>query len=457
VLTLLAMGIAAAVFTSGLSLAQGTARLAFWEYRAYYGGEIMVFSPGFIGAAPVDPTSTNPISERILNDSGFNQLLRLYPGFRTAGYLAEDQWRYTPLGSDRVTALSHLPGVVDVFEHRVMPASVGLRNWILRRPPEEYLRYIVEGQSATLSMQGEIRGVVNSYTFEGPTPDVGSVVEVLVPRFLIDADGIPYADYSSPGQTYEVKVVGKVSWPTRQLAWSEGEGTVRSEQAYVHSPELYLTETSWQAIWAAQSAGAAYPVTSVSLRVTDMSNLNVITTGVQAQNPDMAVFSVPTVASHVERYGLLDRFYEAPSELWMPQDDIQPYAPREFGLTTAILLYLNAGMLLASQMLASVASRRKEIGILKAIGSRNREVVGMILIEAVFLAVVGASLGFALVRIAGIHQAVTNQMGLINILLGTIREMTIVVGVTAFFSLLFGVLPAWRVARMTVMDVFRNE
>ena len=457
VLTLVAMAMAAAVLTSGLSLSQGTARQAFREYRAYYGGEIMVFSPGFIGAAPVDRDSTSGIRERILNDSGFNQLLKLYPDFRRKGYLAEEDWTYSPLTAERQRSLTTHQGILEAHEHRVMPAYLGSHLYELKRPPADYHRFIVEGQAATISLQGEIRAVVNSHTFTGPRINVGDILQLRVPQFSIGTDGLPYADFSQDMGVYEARVVGLIAWPTRSLSWATEAGANMDEQAYVHSPEIYLTETSWHEIWQQQSGGAKYPVTSLSLRVADMSRLNVIQSQLQAANPDLAVFSVPTVAEHVSRYGLLDRFYFAPQELWMPLDNIQPYAPREFGLTTALLLYLNAGMLLASQMLAAVASRRREIGILKAIGGRNREVVGMIFLEAVFLASVGAAIGFALVRLAAVHQAITNNLGLIHILTSTLREMGIVVGFTVGISLLFGVLPAWRVSRLTVMDVFRNE
>ena len=158
-----------------------------------------------------------------------------------------------------------------------------------------------------------------------------------------------------------------------------------------------------------------------------------------------------------ERHNLLDRFYRAPRELWQNFGSVRPYAPREFGLISSILLYLNAGMLLASQMLANVAARRKEIGILKALGSKRAEVVTMVLTEAVVLAMIGAVFGFGLVRIAGVHQAITNGIGLLSILLTTLREFITVTALTTTVSLVFGAIPAWRVARLTVMEVFRNE
>ncbi|MDP3488407.1 MAG: ABC transporter permease [Bacillota bacterium] len=452
-LTLLAMGVAAAVLTAGLSLSQGIIRSAYLEYRNYYGGDIIVFSPGFIGAAPVNEASGQAIVRCVLHDSGFNPLLKLYPDFRVEGYLAEEAWQYQAL-SAAWESPNLQAGITEVAPYRVMPAAVRNTEVELKRSPVDIRPYITEGVEPTLSLTGEIKAVVNTYGL--PAVNVGDVLQVAVPTFKLNSNGVPYADYSQPSTVYDVRVVGKVAWPTRELTWGT-DGAVLSEQGYVHMPELYLTESSWQQIWQEQSGGAKYPLLSVALRVSDLSQLNVIATKLEKQFPELAIFTVPSVAQHVERYNLLDRFYTAPRELWNIVELARPYAPREFGLISSILLYLNAGMLLASQMLANVAARRKEIGILKALGSKRIEVVMMVLTEAVVLAMIGAVFGFALVRLASIHQAITNGVRLSSILFTTFREFLTVTALTTTVSLVFGAIPAWRVARLTVMEVFRNE
>ena len=447
------MGVAAAVLTSGLSLSQGIVRFAHFDYRNYYGGDIIVFSPGFVGAAPVNEESGQAIVRRVLNDSGFNPLLKLYPDFRVDGYLAEEAWQYQVLSSDW-----ELPdpqaGIAEVTPYRVMPAAIQSTAVELKRSPVDIRPYIIEGVEPTLSLTGEIKAVVNAYG--SPAVNVGDVLQVAVPTFELNLNGVPYVDYGQPSVLYNVRVVGKVAWPTRELTMGI-DGAILSEQGYVHMPELYLTESSWQEIWHEQSGGINYPLLSVSLRVTDLSQLNVIASKLEKRYPELAIFTVPRVAQHVERYNLLDRFYTIPTELWQSFESVQPYAPREFGLISSILLYLNAGMLLASQMLANVAARRKEIGILKALGSRRAEVVMMVLTEAVALAMIGAVVGFGIVRLAGIHQAITNGIRVSSILFTTFKELLTVTALTTMVSLLFGAIPAWRVARLTVMEVFRNE
>lgn len=450
-LTLLAMAMAASVLTAGLSLSQGTTRAAFREYRDYYGGDILVMSPGFIGASPVQPSSDVPIEERILADSAFSQLALLFPDFAVTGYLGEQHWRHAPLNPDRLDILASYPGVMSLTPHLTLPVYLNGTRYELKPLPSSY------GAMVTLPTADAL--VMNSFPSRRPAYQPGERLTVMIPVIKIDADGLPFADYAAPSTAYEFTLAEKISWPTRVLTWSpEGGGDMRTEQGYVHAHELYVPQEEWLRIWQSQADAAPYPVTSVSLTVEDMSLVNTLARAIAESFPELAVMPVPSVARHVERYALLDRFYQAPAELWAYQGDgIDPYAPLEFGMITSILLYLNAGMLLASQMLASIASRRNEIGILKAIGGRNREVVGMILLEALILAIIGAGAGFTLVRAAGIHQAVTNRVGLGQIILSTFREAGIVAVLTGSVSLLFGALPAWRVARLTVMDVFRNE
>jgi len=452
-LTLLAMGVAAAVLTSGLSLSQGIMRLAFTEYRSYYGGDILVFSPGFVGATEINQESNAKIVRRVLHDSGFNPLPKLYNDFRTEGYLTEDGWQYKPLSKDWLQPDLGM-GITGAIPYRVMPAYLGNKAVELKRSPVDIRPHIIEGSEPTISISGEIRAVVNTYGL--PDVKVGDVIQVAVPQYKLDANGVPYSASDLEPGVYNVRIVGKAAWPTRTLVWSN-DGVTLSEQGYVHMPELYLTETSWQEIWNRQAQGVEYPLLSVALKVKNLSELNVVQAKLQKEHPDLAVFAIPKVASHVERYSLLDRFYTAPAYLWLRNEIVQPYAPREFGLLSSVLLYLNAGMLLASQMLANVAARRKEIGILKAIGARRAEVVGMVLVEAVFLAMLGAVLGFSLVRAAGIYQAISNNLRLIDVLITTAREFVMVSSLTTLVSLVFGAIPAWRVARLTVMEVFRNE
>jgi len=95
VITFFAMMLAALIMVSGLSLSRGIARLKDADYRDYYRGDVVVFTPGFVGNSPVPPPKQG-IQHRLLRDSGFNPLLRLYPHFQTEGYISQENWTYSP-------------------------------------------------------------------------------------------------------------------------------------------------------------------------------------------------------------------------------------------------------------------------------------------------------------------------------------------------------------------------
>ncbi|HQR68129.1 MAG TPA: FtsX-like permease family protein, partial [Thermoanaerobaculia bacterium] len=113
------------------------------------------------------------------------------------------------------------------------------------------------------------------------------------------------------------------------------------------------------------------------------------------------------------------------------------------GLTGGISLLVGAIGIL-NVMLASVSERRREVGIHRALGARRRQVILLVLSEAVFLALLGGLAGMAAgsllsvaaARLAG-FPAVVSAAG-VAVSLAT----SVVVGVAA------GLYPAVRAAWM---------
>lgn len=113
-----------------------------------------------------------------------------------------------------------------------------------------------------------------------------------------------------------------------------------------------------------------------------------------------------------------------------------------------------AGILIMNVMLVSVAQRRGEIGILKAIGARTADVHRMFLFEAVMLAAAGALAGLA----AGLAGA-----GLIARLYPdfpvAVPAWAIVVAIVVALvtGLVFGVVPARRAAALDPVDALAKR
>lgn len=111
------------------------------------------------------------------------------------------------------------------------------------------------------------------------------------------------------------------------------------------------------------------------------------------------------------------------------------------------------GIVVMNIMLVSVAERTKEIGLRKAIGARNRDILLQFLIEAVTIASAGGTIGV----IAGF--AVAN---LISLMIGfptlvNISSAILGVGVSSAVGIVSGLYPAWRAAQLDPVEAMRRE
>ena len=117
---------------------------------------------------------------------------------------------------------------------------------------------------------------------------------------------------------------------------------------------------------------------------------------------------------------------------------------------------------IASVLVVSVLQKSKQIGILKSIGARDRQLMLVFALEGLFIALVGAWLGALagaslLKSLEGIKQVArfgkTNALFPITYNAGIfLSAMTQAVVATLLASL----LPAWRAARMNPVDVIRG-
>lgn len=112
-----------------------------------------------------------------------------------------------------------------------------------------------------------------------------------------------------------------------------------------------------------------------------------------------------------------------------------------------------AGVGIINTMTISVLERTREIGVLKALGAKNRDVLFLFLSETVLTGIaggiLGAALGFVISLVAG------NIIGLaidVNLSLGLM-----VVGFAVLTCVASGLLPAWNAAKMNPVEALRSE
>ena len=111
-------------------------------------------------------------------------------------------------------------------------------------------------------------------------------------------------------------------------------------------------------------------------------------------------------------------------------------------------------------MLVNVTERTREIGVLKAIGFTNREVLGSILLESALIGFIGGIVGLIIAAVL-LEAAIIlfgQQIGdlkLVSML--PLWLIASVLGGATGLSVLAGLYPAWRASRLNVVEALRNE
>ncbi len=122
-----------------------------------------------------------------------------------------------------------------------------------------------------------------------------------------------------------------------------------------------------------------------------------------------------------------------------------------FGMITiglagiAAISLIVAGVLIMNVMLVAVSQRTKEIGLLRALGAKQRHIVALFLTEAVYLSFLGALLGLILGNVGS--TLMTLAFPFLDFTAPT-WAMTAAVGIAVTSGLLFSILPARRAARL---------
>jgi ABC-type lipoprotein release transport system permease subunit len=139
----------------------------------------------------------------------------------------------------------------------------------------------------------------------------------------------------------------------------------------------------------------------------------------------------------------------------------------------ALFVYFLVGLGILNTALMSVLERTREFGVMMAVGTRPRRLVGLVLAESFWIATLGAAVGLALGlwltwygtghAVLDMRRSVGEGMDLGGMTIRSVlhTRFSIPEGLKAatfvyLMALLVGLYPAWRVSRMRPADALRK-
>lgn len=467
-LAILAMALAAAILTGATAMPTGYTTGAYARYRVLFGADILVFPGEFrfthAGSDPALvcdwPTLAAP-----------PELTFFYPNIIAEGQLRrlEERRLGLPLDGLLVRAAA-VPGVAAVTPRLIWPALrvvaddetgavIGLRpvrliGRYLEGGGAEALATLVPGvtgtrsygRSLTVADAGSRVALVNVYAPQ-PETKVGDQLDLLLPALAGYWQGAPSFDFSRVNEL-ELLAVGRYQAPTELLPADRtipGFGVPGMSgadelpapviQFYWSGEDVFVPASTWLALFEEVNGEPLQAVPAFGVTVDDMLQSKLVAAELQRALPGVTVITVPEAAG-----GMLTRRGQALAA-W----DATRYI--------VALCWLVAGLLLAGNMHVLALQRRRELGVLKAIGASGLELFILLLTEALVFGLVGATVGFVCMRLVWVGLLAFTTASFSQIALETLRVGARILSWTVGVSLAFGIWPALRATRESTIVV----
>ncbi len=174
---------------------------------------------------------------------------------------------------------------------------------------------------------------------------------------------------------------------------------------------------------------------------------------VEVARPERVVSTAAAIQTLLERHHQ-KKDYEVivPLELLRRAERTKQIFNIVLGSIAAISL-LVGGIGIMNIMLASVTERTREIGVRRALGAKQQDIITQFLIEAIILSATGGALG--VVFGVAIPYFVSHFAGMKTIV--TLWSPMLAFMISGLVGVVFGLYPAMRAARMDPVEALRHE
>ncbi|MCX6695697.1 MAG: ABC transporter permease [Candidatus Altiarchaeota archaeon] len=173
-------------------------------------------------------------------------------------------------------------------------------------------------------------------------------------------------------------------------------------------------------------------ITSLKVKVTDVSLVENVTQEINDQIEDVRATSFVTIVRQIE-------------------STLQTVQLAVYGIGAISIIVGGLGVM--NTMIMSVMERRREIGIMKAIGATTGTILLQVLQESAFLSLIGGLVGLAL---GYLSAGLITEYTTFNAVL-TPNLIAIALGFSVFLGMGAGIYPAWSASQLDPIEVLRYE
>ena len=450
----LGMAVAAALMTGATSMATGYAVEAYKEYRSYMAADIVVYAGEYrfgpaeagLGQGKRDVQWTFLPGQELEG----TDLAYFHPAMAAWGYIRPAGAGVEPISDETLKAIALVEGVKSAGVVPSVPCVLrpgdpegpaNVLTWIRGRDMEQdaalwrFDEFVTDGRYFRAGATDE--ALLSQHPQRLPAPKTGRTVEVLLPKAGVvwDFSGlVPYrlavvGQFAVPTEKQAVHIPGDFDRPARTIL----------VQRYWQTDEIVVSFDTLRALHAEMGGSGLPPAYQAGIVVDSMFDAKTVASALSRRFPSLTFVPVP---EQVER------------SKW---EAGQPSVPQDLSRVFYALAYAGAGFLVMANMYVLLSQRRKEMGVLKAIGASTPEIFVMVLLEALSISLLGALSGFAVVRgFFGLIYLYTD-VGLFRAGMLTLELLGRVIAFTVGISLVFSLGPAYQAARLTTAEVLKDD